>query len=90
MGMLTGVLIVLVLLWGRASLVVTALFFNNIVPADFDVIEAEFNGGNWEFLAAYATVGSVFASLAFAGLAVTGPLLGHATWHAYRQSVRWL
>jgi uncharacterized membrane protein len=145
MGMLTGLLIVLVLLWGRASLVVTALFFNTIVPADFNVIEAAFAAGNWEFLAAYATVGGVFASLAFTalvvaipmildrdadaisaaitsvqvvlkntgvmmlwgvlivvlvgasvllpfalGLTIAGPLLGHATWHAYRQSVRWL
>jgi uncharacterized membrane protein len=23
------------------------------------------------------------------GLAVVGPLLGHASWHAYRDSVRW-
>jgi uncharacterized membrane protein len=25
-----------------------------------------------------------------AGLIVVGPLLGHASWHAYRGSVRWL
>lgn len=24
------------------------------------------------------------------GLVLVGPLLGHATWHAYRGSVRWL
>jgi uncharacterized membrane protein len=24
------------------------------------------------------------------GLLLVGPLLGHASWHAYRSSVRWL
>lgn len=144
MGMLAGVLLVLALLWGRASLIVTALFFNTIMPSDFDVLEAAFNADNWEFLIAYAVVGSVFAALVFsllvvsvpmildrdtdaitaaitslqvvgkntavmllaaalitlmigismllpmaAGLAVLGPLLGHTSWHAYRDSVRW-
>lgn len=31
----------------------TALFFYTTVPADFDVIEAAFNGGIWEFLAGW-------------------------------------
>jgi uncharacterized membrane protein len=144
MGMLAGVLLVLALLWGRASLVVTALFFNTIMPSDFDVMEAALNADNWEFLIAYAIVGGAFAALVFSlsvvsvpmildrdtdaitaaitsveamgkntvvmllwaalivllvgvsvllpmavGLAVVGPLLGHASWHAYRDSVRW-
>jgi uncharacterized membrane protein len=144
MGMLAGVLLVLALLWGRASLLVTALFFNTIMPSDFDVIEAAFNADNWEFLIAYAVVGGAFAALVFslsvvsvpmildrdtdaisaaitsmevvgknsgvmllwasliallvgaslllpmaATLAVVGPLLGHASWHAYRDTVRW-
>ncbi len=145
MGMLVGVLLVLALLWGRASLVVTALFFNTILPSDFDVMEAAWNANNWEFLIAYAVVIVAFAALAFSlsavsipmildrdtdaitaaitsmdvmgqntgamlawafwialmvgasvllpmavGLVVVGPLLGHASWHAYRDSVRWL
>lgn len=144
MGMLVGVLLVLSLLWGRASLIVTALFFNANMPADFDVMNAAFNADNWEFLMAYAVVGGAFALLAFSlsvvsvpmildrgldaitagitslevmsentavmllwaaiivvlvgvsvmlplalGLVVVGPLLGHASWHAYRNSVRW-
>lgn len=144
MGMLTGVLLVLALLWGRASLVVTALFFNTIMPSDFDVMEAALNADNWEFVMAYAVVGGAFAALVFGlavvsvpmildrdtdaitaaitsmevvgkngaamllwavqiallvgvsvllpmalGLAVVGPLLAHASWHAYRDSVRW-
>lgn len=144
MGMLVGVLLVLALLWGRASLIATALFFNTIMPSDFDVMEAAWHANNWEFLMAYAVVGSAFAALVFSlsvvsapmildrdtdaisaaitsidvmgkntgamllwaslivlmvgvsvllpmavGLTVVGPLLGHASWHAYRDSVRW-
>ena len=143
MGMLVGVLLVLTLLWGRASLIVTALFFNTNMPADFNVMDAAFNADNWEFLIAYAVVGGAFAALVFSlsavsvpmildrdtdaitaaitsievvsknsavmmlwavliallvgisvllpfaiGTAVVGPLLGHASWHAYRESVR--
>lgn len=144
MGMLVLVLIVLELLWGRASLVVFAVFFNTGMPSTTGVIQAVFNPQNWEFLAVYAVVGGVFATLVFAvsvvsipmildrdtdaisaaitslevvfnnvaamvlwgilltilvvlallpwgvGLLLIGPLLGHASWHAYRGSVRWL
>jgi uncharacterized membrane protein len=144
MGMLVLVLIVLELLWGRASLVVFAVFFNTGMPSTTGVIKAIFNPENWEFLAVYAVVGGVFAGLVFAvavvsipmildrdsdaisaaitsfevvfentavlvlwgmlitglvfvalvpwclGLLLIGPWLGHASWHAYRGSVRWL
>ncbi|MDO9197680.1 DUF2189 domain-containing protein [Rhodoferax sp.] len=144
MGMLVLVLIVLELLWGRASLVVFAVFFNTGMPSTTGVIKAVFNPENWEFLAVYLVVGGVFAGLVFAvsvvsipmildrdtdaisaaitslqvvfgntavmllwgmlltglvllalipwglGLLLIGPWLGHASWHAYRGSVRWL
>lgn len=144
MGMLILVLIVLELLWGRASLVVFAVFFNTGMPSTTGVIHAIFNPENWEFLVVYAVVGSVFAGLVYAisvvsipmildrdtdaisaaitslqvvfantavmllwgalltglvflalipwglGLLIIGPWLGHASWHAYRGSVRWL
>jgi uncharacterized membrane protein len=144
MGMLVLVLIVLELLWGRASLVVFAVFFNTGMPSTTGVIQAIFNPENWEFLAVYMLVGGAFAGLVFAvsavsipmildrdtdaisagitslqavfinldvmllwaalltalvvlamlpfgaGLLVIGPWLGHASWHAYRGSVRWL
>ncbi|MFZ4479532.1 MAG: DUF2189 domain-containing protein [Rhodoferax sp.] len=144
MGMLVLVLIVLELLWGRASLVVFAVFFNTGMPSTTGVIEAVFNPANWEFLLVYLLVGGAFAGLVFAvavvsipmildrdtdaisaaitslqvvfgntgvmlvwgalitalvlaalvpwgaGLLVIGPWLGHASWHAYRGSVRWL
>jgi len=143
MGMLVLVLIVLELLWGRASLVVFAVFFNTGMPSTTGVINAVFNPGNWEFLVVYMAVGGIFATLVFstavvsipmildrdtdavsasitsirvvfanpgvmllwgvlitalitvallpwgAGLILIGPLLGHASWHAYRGTVRW-
>jgi len=144
MGMLVLVLIVLELLWGRASLVVFAVFFNTGMPSTTGVLNAVFNPENWEFVAVYFAVGGVFASLVYgtavvsipmildrdtdaisaaitsirvvfentgvmllwgalltalvflallpwgAGLLLVGPLLGHASWHAYRGSVGWL
>ena len=144
MSMLVLVLIVLELLWGRASLVVFAVFFNTGMPSTAGVLKAVFNPENWEFLAVYLAVGGVFASLVYttaavsipmildrdtdaisaaitsfqvvlentavmvlwgllitllvvvallpwgAGLLILGPWLGHASWHAYRGSVRWL
>jgi uncharacterized membrane protein len=144
MGMLVLVLIVLELLWGRASLVVFAVFFNTGMPSTSGVIQAVFNPENLEFVAAYMVVGSAFAAMVFSiavvsipmildrdtdaisaaitslevvfvntatmvfwgvlisalviaallmpwgtGLLLVGPLLGHATWHAYRGAVQW-
>lgn len=143
MGMLVLVLVVLELLWGRASLVVFAVFFNTGMPSTTGVVEAVFNPRNWEFIAVYTLVGGFFAALVFStcivaipmildrdtdaitagltsiqlvlertgvmlwwgvlivvlllaamwlpwalGLLLVGPWLGHATWHAYRGSVR--
>lgn len=143
-GMLVLVLIVLELLWGRASLVVFAVFFNTGMPSTTGVLDAVFNPQNWEFVAVYLLVGAVFASIVYAmavvsipmildrdtdaisaaissiqvvyentgvmvvwglmltalvvvalipwglGLLLVGPLLGHASWHAYRGSIQWL
>jgi len=143
-GMLVLVLIVLELLWGRASLVVFAVFFNTGMPSTTGVVDAVFNPQNWEFVAVYMVVGLAFASVVFAiavvsipmildrdtdaitaaiasmqvvlenagvmalwalmlavlvfvalipwglGLLLVGPLLGHASWHAYRGSIQWL
>ncbi len=143
MSMLVLVLIVLELLWGRASLVVFAVFFNTAMPSTTGVLKAIFNPQNWQFVLVYLAVGGLFAALVFsttvvaipmildrdtdaisagltsirvvfanplvmlwwgalisiliaaalipwgAGLLVVGPLLGFASWHAYRDSVRW-
>lgn len=145
MAMLVLVLIVLELLWGRASLVVFAVFFNTGMPSTSSVVQAVFSPQNWEFVAVYTIVGGGFAILVFAisvvsipmildrdtdaisaaitsievffhntgvmllwgalitilvtaslllpwglGLLMSGPLLGHASWHAYRGAVDWL
>ncbi len=141
MAMLVLALIVLELLWGRASLVVFAVFFNTGMPSTTGVVQAVFNPQNWQFVLAYAAVGGLFAALVFcftvvaipmildrdtdaftaaltsmrvvldnpatmllwgllitllvglsllawgAGLLLVGPLLGHATWHAYRSAL---
>lgn len=144
MGLLVLVLTVLELLWGRASLVVFAVFFNTGMPSTAGVLEAVFNPRNLQFLAVYLVVGGVFAALVFCstvvsipmildrdtdaitaaltsfrvvlentlvmlawgllvvvltlgalwlpwavGILLVGPWLGHATWHAYRDAVRW-
>lgn len=142
MGMLVLVLVVLELLWGRASLVVFAVFFNTGMPSTTGVMQAIFNPQNWSFVAVYMLVGGIFAALVFsssvvsipmildrdtdaltagitsmrvvldntavmllwgglitvlvglslwawgAGLLLVGPLLGHASWHAYRAAVK--
>lgn len=75
MGLLLLVLIVLELLWGRASLVVFAVFFNTGMPSTTGVLQAIFNPENWEFLAVYAAVGSLFAGLVFAVAVVSIPLI---------------
>jgi uncharacterized membrane protein len=143
-GLLLLVLLVLELLWGRASLVVFAVFFETGMPSTAGVIEAVFNPENWAFVGVYAIVGGLFATLVFSisvvsmpmildrdtdaisavltslrvvfqnlgvmmlwgaliaalvalalglwsvGLIAVGPVLGHATWHAYRSSIEWV
>jgi uncharacterized membrane protein len=142
LALMVGVLIILELLWGRASLVVFALFFSTGMPRTASVVEAVFNPDNLEFIVAFLAVGGVFAALVFAvsvvafpmvldrgtdavtagltsiraclanpgvmllwgaiitaavllamlpwflGLLVVGPVLGHASWHAYRDIVQ--
>ncbi len=134
------VLLVLELLWGRASLIVFALSFDGM-PDFKGSLQALVNPENLEFIAAYLLVGGLFAGLIFAisvvsipmildrqtdaisagltslrlvlsqplvmlvwgalistlvllamlpwfaGLLVVGPVLGHASWHAYRAAV---
>jgi uncharacterized membrane protein len=75
MGMLVLVLIVLELLWGRASLVVFAVFFNTGMPSTSGVIQAVFNPDNWEFLAVYLLVGGAFAGLVFSLAVVSIPMI---------------
>lgn len=75
MGLLILVMLLLELLWGRASLVVFAIFFNTGVPTTASVLDAVFNPKNWEFVAAYLAVGGVFAGLVFASCALSIPMI---------------
>lgn len=135
------VLLVLEMLWARASLVVFAVSFDGM-PDFKGSIGALLEPDNLAFIVAYLAVGGVFAGLIFAtsvvamplildrpvdaitagltslrlvftqpgvmllwgalitalvvlamlpwfaGLLVVGPVLGHASWHAYRAAVR--
>ena len=75
MALLVLVLLVLELLWGRASLVVFAVFFNTGMPSTTGVIEAVFNPANLEFLAVYLAVGGVFAAIVYATSVVSIPMI---------------
>ncbi|MBS3912094.1 MAG: DUF2189 domain-containing protein [Hydrogenophaga sp.] len=140
MGIFAGVLLILELIWGRASLVVFAVTFNTM-PSTEKLLPQLLNPENIGFLISYTVVGAFFAGLifvtsvisipmimdrktdavsagltsiraclqnpgvmllwgalitvliglsmlpAFLGLIVVGPVIGHATWHAYRHIV---
>jgi uncharacterized membrane protein len=140
MGIFAGVLLILELLWGRASLVVFAVTFNTM-PSTEKLLPQLINPENIGFLITYTLVGGLFAGLifitsvisipmimdrktdavsagltsiraclqnpgvmliwgalitaliglamlpVFLGLLVIGPVIGHATWHAYRHIV---
>jgi len=140
-GVYAVVLTVIMLVWGRASLVTFALFYTHEMPSLQGFLSQVLSLDNLEFLVVYAAVAGFFAALVFAtsvvsipmllgrradaitaviaslvcfgrnlpamlvwgaiivaltalgfatwfvGLAVTIPLLGLATWHAYRELV---
>lgn len=76
MSMLIMVMLVLELLWGRASLIVFAVFFNTGgMPNTASVLEAVLSPQNWEFIAAYICVGGFFAGLVFAIMMVSIPMI---------------
>lgn len=135
-----GVLLILEMIWGRASLIVFAVSFDGM-PDFRGSLLALLDPKNIGFIVTYLAVGAVFASLIFSisvismpmmldrqtdaitaslasiklvitqtavmvlwgslltglvlvamlpwflGLLVVGPVLGHASWHAYRAAV---
>lgn len=140
MSIFAAVLLVLELLWGRASLVVFAVTMR-VMPSSEALLAELLSFDNLGFIVTYVVVGAFFATLificcvisipmildrevdaitaaltsfracllnpavmlfwgglitvltviamlpAFAGLLVVGPVLGHASWHAYKQTV---
>ena len=135
------VLLVLEMLWARASMVVFALSFQGTMPDFAGTLRSVVDPKNLDFLLAWTALGGVFATIifavsvvsipmildrrtdaitagltsirlvlsqpvvlllwaatitllvvlamlpGFAGLLVVGPILGHASWHAYRAAV---
>lgn len=140
MAIFAGVLLILEMLWGRASLVVFAVTLNTM-PSTTNLVAQLLNPDNLSFLITYTVVGGVFAGLIFitsvvsipmildrrvdaisagltsiraclqnpgvmllwgalitllvglamlpffVGLLVVGPVVCHATWHAYQGTV---
>ncbi len=140
MAIFGGVLLILEMLWGRASLVIFAVSFEGM-PDFAGSLNKLLEPENLGFIVTYLTVGALFAGLIYAvsvisipmmldqqvdavtagltslrlvltqtgvmlwwgalivllvglallpgflGLLVVGPVLGHASWHAYRAAV---
>jgi uncharacterized membrane protein len=141
LGIFTAVLLVIFLVWVRASMVAFALFYSGEMPSMSGFLRHVISTDHLGFLAAYFAIGGVFALIAFAislitiplmldrnldaitaaitsvralfanpaamivwagliallgglglvtflaGMLIAGPILGHATWHAYRDLV---
>ena len=140
LSLFAGMLLIVEMVWARASLIVFALSFNGM-PDFKGSLLALLNPAHLEFIIGYTTVGAVFAALiyglsvvampmildrhtdaitaaltslrlcltqpgvmllwgalvtgvvalamapGFFGLLVAGPVIGHASWHAYRSAV---
>jgi uncharacterized membrane protein len=140
-GVFAALLVVVLLVWARASIVIFALFFMGGLPTFADVVRTVLTFEQPAFALVYFAVGGLFAAFIFAisvvavplmldrqtdavtaaiasviacarnpvamllwgaaivllvgvgfatyfvGLVVTLPLVGHATWHAYRELV---
>ena len=140
MAIFAGVLLVLEMLWGRATLVIFAVSFDGMPDLKGSLL-ALLDPENIGFIVAWVGVGAIFAGLifavsvvsipmilhrqtdaitagltslrlvltqtgvmlwwgvlitvivvlsmlpGFAGLLVAGPVIGHASWHAYRAAV---
>lgn len=135
------VLLVLEMLWARASMVVFALSFQGTMPDFAGALRSLVDPRNLDFILAWTALGGVFATIifsvsvvsipmildrrtdaitagltsirlvltqpavlllwaaiitilvvlamlpGFAGLLVMGPIIGHASWHAYRAAI---
>jgi len=75
MGMLVLVLLLLELLWGRASLVVFAVFFTQAMPSTAGILQALLNPQHLTFVAVYLLVGAIFAGLVFSTCVVAIPMI---------------
>ncbi|WP_051849249.1 DUF2189 domain-containing protein [Thiomonas sp. FB-Cd] len=74
MALFAGLLLVIELLWARTSLLVFALFSDNLVP-NTNVLSMLLDGANRAFMLAYGCASAGFALLAFGMSAVSLPLM---------------
>ncbi|MBU4519984.1 MAG: DUF2189 domain-containing protein, partial [Gammaproteobacteria bacterium] len=74
MGIFAGVLLILELLWGRASLVVFAVTFNTM-PSTEKLLPQLVNPENIGFLITYTIVGGFFAGLIFITSVISIPMI---------------
>lgn len=140
-GLFAGLLVIVLLIWARASMVIFALFFQGGLPTFTDVVFSVITFKEPIFTIIYFTVGGLFAAFTFSvsvisiplmadrktdaitaaiaslaavrrnpfqmliwaisivvlvtigfatsfiGLILTMPIIGHASWHAYRDLV---
>lgn len=140
-GIFAGVLVVILLIWARASLVIFALFFQGGLPTFLEIVQTVITFEQPTFALVYFAVGGFFAAFVYAvsvvaiplmadqktdavtaaiasllavtrnavpmalwaitivllvaigfathfiGLIITMPIIGHASWHAYRDLV---
>ncbi len=141
-GIFAGVLVVILLIWARASLVIFALFFQGGLPTFLDIVHTLITFQQPTFALVYFAVGGFFAAFVFSvsvvaiplmadkktdavtaaiasliavvrnplqmalwaltivalvvigfatfyvGLIITMPIIGHASWHAYKDLVQ--
>ena len=74
MGIFAGMLLILELLWGRASLVVFAVTFNTM-PSTEKLLPQLINPENLGFLITYTVVGGIFATLIFVTSVISIPMI---------------
>jgi len=77
------------IVWARVSVVLFALFASHDYPTVQSMLDQIISFQNIEFILVWMGVGFVFASLVLFMplMVITAPLVGHATWHAYRELV---
>ena len=74
MGIFAGVLLILEMIWGRASLIVFAVTFNTMPSAE-STLSQLLTFDNLGFLVTYAVVGAFFAGLIFVTSAISIPMI---------------
>lgn len=74
MAIFAGVLLILEMLWGRASLVVFAVTFNTM-PSTENLLAELLRVENLSFLITYTVVGAVFAGLIFVTSVISIPMI---------------